>query len=122
MPDTRLSSDIRVYALIRRVQLGGSFATLLRKGDARGGAVLIKNIDRRTGDARLWSEAVRGDGETFWMRTIASRLEADVDGYIERAVQIDPDIWIVEIEDVDGARFLTEPVERDDGAPPLLAP
>ena len=40
----------------------------------------------------------------------------------DKQIRFDPDIWIVEIEDVDGARFLTEPVERDDGAPPLLAP
>jgi hypothetical protein len=116
----RLSSDIRVYALIRRVQLAGSFATLVRKGDARGGAALIKTIDRRTGEARLWSEAVRGDGETFWMGTTASRLEADIDGHIARAARVDPDLWVVEIEDADGARFLTEPVERDEGVPPVV--
>ena len=32
----RLSSDIWVYALIRRVELAGSFASVARKGDARG--------------------------------------------------------------------------------------
>ena len=59
----QLSSDIWVYALIRRVELGGSFATVVRKGDARGGAVLVKTINRRTGEVRLWSEASgRGGG------------------------------------------------------------
>ena len=46
----QLSSDIWVYALIRRVELAGSFATVVRKGDARGGAVLVKTFDRKTGN------------------------------------------------------------------------
>jgi hypothetical protein len=107
----RLSSDIWVYALIRRVELAGSFATLVRKGDARGGAVLVKTLNRRTGQARLWAEATGAVGESLWMRPIASELEADLDAYIHRAARIDPDIWVVEIEDADGRRFLTEAVD-----------
>jgi hypothetical protein len=106
----RLSSDIWVYALIRRVELAGSFATIARKGDARGGAVLVKTINRRTQETRLWTEATAGDGETVWMRPIASESESDIDAYIGRAARIDPDIWVVEIEDADGRRFLTETV------------
>ena len=105
----RLSSDIWVYALIRRVELAGSFATVARKGDARGGAVLVKTLDRKTGRTNLWSETVGGDGETLWMRPGTSEAEADVDAYVGRAARIDPDIWVVEIEDADGKRFFTEP-------------
>ena len=56
-----LSTDIWVGALIRRAELGGAFATVARKGDARAGAVLVKVVDRREGTARLYSEATRGD-------------------------------------------------------------
>ena len=42
-----LSTDIWVAALIRRVELGGGFAVVARKGDARAGSVLVKvlNLD-----------------------------------------------------------------------------
>ena len=105
-----LSSDLWVYALIRRVELAGSFATVVRKGDARGGAVLVKTIDRRSGATRLWAEAVGREGRSVWMRPLDSEDEAAVDAYIARAAHIDPDIWVVEVEDSDGRRFLTEPV------------
>jgi hypothetical protein len=107
----QLSSDIWVYALIRRVELGGSFATVVRKGDARGGAVLVKTINRRTGEVRLWAEATGREGAPVWMRPVISESEADLDAYVARAARIDPDIWVVEIEDADGRRFLTETVE-----------
>jgi hypothetical protein len=104
----RLSSDLWVYALIRRVQLAGSFATIVRKGDARGGAVLVKTLDGRTGTAGLWAEAVGRDGEPVWMRPVDRHDEAGVDAYIDRAARIDPDIWVVEIEDADGRRFFAD--------------
>ena len=69
-----LSTDIWAGALIRRAELGGAFATVIRKGDPRAGAVLVKVVDRRAGVARLYSEATRGDGERVWMQPVR-RLE-----------------------------------------------
>ena len=111
-----LSTDIWVSALIRRAEKGGAFAVVARKGDARAGAVLVKVLDRRAGTARLYGEALRGDGERFWMQPAGGgKSEADLDAYIARAVRVDPDIWVVEVEDTDGRHFLVEPVETEEG-------
>ncbi len=107
----RLSTDVWVGALIRRAELGGAFAMVARKGDARAGAVLVKAVNRRAGSARLYGEAVRGDGERVWMEPTASQLEGDLDAHIRRAAAADPDLWVVEIEDNEGRHFLTEPVQ-----------
>ena len=93
------------------MELAGAFATVARKGDARAGAVLVKTLDRRTGATRLYAEAVQADGDSVWMQPVDSADEATLDAYVTRAARIDPDIWVVEIEDADGGRFLTEPVE-----------
>ena len=84
---------------------------VIRKGDPRAGAVLVKVLDRRAGTARLYSEATRGDGERVWMQPVVSQSEADLDAYAERALRIDPDVWIVEIDDAEGRHFLVESVE-----------
>jgi hypothetical protein len=107
-----LSTDIWVGALIRRAEIGGGFAVVVRKGDPRAGAVLVKVLNRSNGTARLLAEATRGDGERVWMQPAASDREPDLDRYIERAIRIDPDIWVVEIEDREGRDFLVEPVEK----------
>ena len=106
-----LSTDVWVAALIRRAELGGAFAVVARKGDARAGSVLVKALNRRNGTARLYAEATRGDGERVWMQPVAATEEADLDAYIARTVRIDPDVWVVEIDDAQGRHFLTEPVE-----------
>lgn len=107
-----LSTDIWVSALIRRAELGGAFATVVRKGDARAGAVLVKVFNRSDRTARLYAEATRMDGERVWMQPQLTDQEPDLDRYIERAARIDPDVWVVEIEDKQGRHFLTEPVEK----------
>ena len=109
----KFSTDIWVAALIRRVELGGGFAVVAHKGDARAGSVLVKVVDRSTGRVRLFSEATGVNGETLWMRPSRSEQESDLDAYVARARRIDPDLWVVEIEDRQGRHFLTEDVEED---------
>jgi hypothetical protein len=101
-----------VAALIRRAEQQGAYATVARKGDPRAGAVLVKAIDRRAGTARLYAEAFGRDGERIWMEPVGSTAEAELDAYAARAARIDPDLWLVEIEDLQGRHFLTETVEK----------
>lgn len=107
-----LSTDIWVGALIRRAEQGGAFATVARKGDPRAGAVLLKTFNPLDGSTAIYAEAFRGDGERVWMQPTSSHEEPDLDRYIERAVRVDPDLWVVEIADKEGRHFLTEPVEN----------
>jgi hypothetical protein len=106
-----ISTDVWVGALIRRAELGGAFATVVRKGDPRAGAVLVKAFNPRTREAVLYASAWRGEGERVWMQPISSEIEADLDAYIEKARARDQDLWVVEIEDGQGRHFLTEAVE-----------
>ena len=108
-----IATDVWVSALIRRAEIGGAFATVARRGDARAGTVLVKTYNPRTREAALYSGAWGPDGERLWMRPVDSQAESELDAYVERTARYDPDLWVVEIEDVDGRHFLTEAVEKD---------
>ena len=108
-----LSSDLWVSALIRRAEIGGAFATVVRKGDARAGTVIVKAYDSSNRQARLYTEAFGADGERLWIQPVQSEMESELDAYIQRQIGYDPDIWVVEIEDREGRHFITETVAKD---------
>jgi len=108
-----LSSDLWVSALIRRAELGGAFATVVRRGDQRAGTVIVKVFDSSTRRARLYSEAFGADGERLWMQPVESEQESELDAYVQRQSGYDPDLWVVEIEDRQGRHFITETVAGD---------
>jgi len=105
-----LSSDLWVSALIRRAELGGAFATVVRRGDERAGTVVVKAYDTRTRCARLYTEAFGPDGDRLWIQPVVSEVESELDAYIQRQIAYDNDLWVVEIEDRDGRHFITETV------------
>jgi len=111
-----LSSDLWVSALIRRAELGGAFATVARKGDARAGTVIVKAFDTSSRRARLYSEAFGPDGDRLWMQPVESEFESELDAYVQRQIGYDPDLWVVEIEDREGRHFITEKVAGDGGS------
>jgi hypothetical protein len=108
-----LKTDFWASALIRRAEIGGAFAGVVRKGDTDAGAVLVK-VATMNGKARLYGPARDGEGERIWLDLSAGSLgdvEADVDGYIRKRAVSDPDLWVIEIEDRHGRHFLMEPVD-----------
>ena len=62
---TRLSSEMLVSALIRRVQAEGGFATVLQRGDSMAGAVLLECVDRGVRNVIL-ERSSRPDGKDGW--------------------------------------------------------
>lgn len=106
-----LSSDLWVSALIRRAEIGGANAVVVRKGDARAGTVIVKAYDTSNRKARLYSEAFGSEGERLWIQPVSSEFESELDAYIQRQIGYDSDLWVVEIEDRQGRHFLTETVQ-----------
>lgn len=108
-----LSSDVWVSALIRRAELDGAFATVVKKGDARAGDVVVKAYNTSTRTARLYSQSLDMNGEPLWIQPVTSEMESELDAYLERRRKYDPDLWVVEIEDRQGRHFLQEKVEGE---------
>lgn len=105
----RLKSAVYVQALIRHCEAAGAAAYLVRHGSEEAGAILVK-INRLDGSCFVLSQARRGE-EAVWVKPLGdSSDEMRASEYFVRQLRIDPDIWIVEIEDRQGRSFVTEPV------------
>ncbi len=107
-----LNSDLWVGALIRRAQIEGANATVVRKGDLRAGTVIVKAYNTSDRTARLYAEAFGQEGERLWIQPV-SGTESELDAYIERQRTYDPDLWVVEVEDRQGRHFIVEKVQED---------
>jgi hypothetical protein len=98
----RLATDLYVSAHIRVASREGVPMIVIRKGDPSSGSLILK-INLLTGFARVLVEA-RYDGARVW--TPATHTdpmpERDADAYLDHQAQVDPDAWLIEIEDKQG--------------------
>lgn len=106
----RLKSGLFVRALIRRAEIQGAQAYVVRKGSEEAGAIYLK-VSRLDGTCTVLNQAVAGEGERVWARPLGESCDdVKASAYFERQIKFDPDIWIVEIEDRDGRAFVDEKV------------
>ncbi len=111
--------------MLRRVNNGGGFGVVLARGDATAGsiAVVIRAPAAHTSAAHtsvadaaadagdvLLSPMFAATGGYEWLPVAAG---AAIPGWIERARGRDPDLWIVELDIPDAARFVAETLGDD---------
>jgi hypothetical protein len=104
----RLASGFKVSALLRRVSLAGGFGTVLARGDETAGSIAI--VTREHGETALLVPVLGMDGHYDWREQ--ARGDA-IDSWIERARRMDPDLWVVELDIPDAARFVAETLSDD---------
>jgi hypothetical protein len=107
-PLPRLISRVRVDALRRSVAQSGGFATILARGDDEAGAIAV--VTREGGEERLLAAMLGPDGR-YRFNELASG-EA-VPGWIIRARQRDPDLWVIELDVPQAGQFVAEILEDD---------
>lgn len=109
----RLKAEIWVKAYLRRCQVEGCAGFVVKRGDHDAGSILIR-INRLNGQSILFAPAPISLSDELGGHRFAARTPPDglgdqqVDALIERTVSVDPDVWIVEIEDREGRHFLDE--------------
>jgi hypothetical protein len=99
----RLASGVRVSALLRRVNGAGGFGAVLAHGDDTAGSIAVVIRDR--GETSLLEPVLGAGGGYDWVATAAGDA---IDGWIERARRRDPDLWVIELDIPDAARFVAE--------------
>ncbi len=99
----RVTTDLWVSALTRRVFKEGGFAAVVHRGSDSAGAVFVVARDR-FGTARLYGPApqtgydsARPDDRIFVL-LIETGDQTRIDERLVREQKFDPDLWLVEIE------------------------
>lgn len=105
----RLATRVWVSALVRRCNVEGVAATVVRHGYDEAGSVLLLAL-HRDGSCKLYGATQQADGQRAWMLLTGreATTEADANTIIEKQKRFDPDLWVVEIETDTPQRFLDE--------------
>ena len=104
----RLKSEIWVKAYLRRCAGGGAPCVVARRGDVDSGVIYVK-ISRLDGTAVLFGPAAAGLAQEATDRRwslMVDAADADIEARMLREARLDPDLWLVEIEDRQGRHFL----------------
>ena len=106
----RLKAGIFVRALLRRAEVAGAAAFIVRKGAEEAGAVILV-VSRLDGTCLLLNQARDGQGNLVWARPSGDWSdEAKARVWLDKQIKFDPDLWIVEIEDRQGRAFVDEAI------------
>ncbi len=110
----RLKTALIVSALIRRVSGEGGFATVLYKGDETAGTLLVLGRHNREIHG-LWERVLGIEGRYTWQSCGPQDVvnESDLTPYILKRHDSDPDLWVLEVDIADSARFAAESLPLD---------
>jgi hypothetical protein len=99
MPEPRIATHMLVSAFIRRAAADGDFATVLRKGDPFAGALLLLGRSRGHNLA-LYEQFPTLEGSRNWQPVSPQAIESEekLEDYLDRRVQRDPDLWVLELD------------------------
>jgi hypothetical protein len=98
--DDRLPTALWVEAHLKRLALEGVPYYVLNKGAYAAGTVMLKLFAPGQG-AKILQQQRDLDGVMGWLGLFNGDVveESKADDYIRRAVDRDPDVWVIEIED-----------------------
>ncbi len=102
MTESRPATDLFVGIHTRIAAHEGVPMIVLHRGYAKRGTIILK-INFLNGFARILTES-RMEDECVWTpATLTDPMpEKEADAYLAQQADIDPDVWLIEIEDKQG--------------------
>ena len=102
MSDDRLPTKLWLDARLKTMSLQGTPYYIIQEGAYGSGTVMLK-INGFGNGCKLLQQQRNFDGDLGWMMLFKGEIvaENEVDSYIDRSIQRDPDMWVIEIEDKD---------------------
>ena len=105
----RLPAHVEVAAIMRRVDVDGGFATVLRRGDPDRGALTLILQKRGEFCGILERELGRSFAYDWVFRPAEPGAGSQiVSGLIAKRAQFDADSWLIELDIAEPERFIAE--------------
>ncbi|MFN3619893.1 DUF1491 family protein [Sphingorhabdus sp.] len=105
MIEPRLASGVFISAIKRLIEAEGDFATVLKKGDAISGAILLIG-QVRGADPVIYERYPSLDGTSGWQHVdLSDRNDVIVQNYWKKRGVQDPDLWVLELDVASAARL-----------------
>lgn len=105
----RLPANLEAAGLVRQAEAEGGFGTILKRGDADRGA-LILHVTRRGKHHAFLERALGADGTYRWLQTgpAADAEPSALADWSQKRVRFDEDLWLIELDIPDPQRFIAE--------------
>jgi len=109
MSAARLATSVLASALARRAEAEGGFAAFLAKGDANAGALLVILLEKG-GNPRIFERILQSEGRYAWRESAqkAAANAEELDKFLARRRENDPDLWVLELDIPFSERFAAE--------------
>ena len=105
----RLPAHLEAAALIRQAEAEGGFGTVVKRGDAERGSLILLVASRGRHEACL-ERALGADGNYGWRRAgpTAGADSQTLADWSQKRIRFDEDSWLIELDIADPERFIVE--------------
>ena len=100
---------MEVAGLLRRISAEGGFATVLRKGDADRGSIMLF-VSSRGRHVACLERVLNMSGGYLWQAVGPgeSASSVEISDFLARRTRFDEDSWAIELDVADAERFIAE--------------
>lgn len=96
---------------MRRVAAEGGFATIIAKGDAERGSLLLIVTERGRQVAML-ERMLNATGVYEWQKSGPKAMAPAPSEWLTKRRRDDPDLWLIELDVPDAERFIAETTSK----------
>jgi len=111
LTEARLAASVEASSLMRLVTANGGFATILAKGDAERGTLLLVVTERGRQVAML-ERMLNAQGEYEWQPSGPESASNSSAEWLQKRRRNDPDLWLIELDVPDAERFIAETTSK----------
>ena len=106
MSGSRITSELWVAAYKKRLELEAIPMFIVHRGDKVSGAIIVRVSDLK-GKAKVFVQSYDTEGCGIWLE-LANDTDFEIDSFIRKQKTMDPDIWVLEIEVLNGRHMLDD--------------